>query len=75
MECVAAGMGVCADGSQQLLLDSALRDWVLLPITLVMVLVGVLRNNVMRLLDSPPKRAKLAVLRQQCVPRGARSRG
>jgi len=52
---------------QSLLLDSALRDWVLLPITLVMVLVGVLRNNLMKLLEGKPKMTTLTAARQQYV--------
>lgn len=52
---------------QTLLLDSALRDWVLVPITVVMVLVGVLRNNVLKMVEGRPKAAPLARLRQQNV--------
>ena len=37
---------------QSLLLDSDLRNWVLLPITVVMVLVGMFRNNLMQLFES-----------------------
>ncbi|WFD00189.1 hypothetical protein MYAM1_002936 [Malassezia yamatoensis] len=54
-------------GEQPLLLDSALRNWVLLPITVVMIMVGVLRNNLMQFLESPPKPAKLASLRQRNI--------
>lgn len=54
---------------QSLLLDSALRDWVLLPITLVMVLVGVFRHNLMKLLESKPKMTTLTAARQQYVSR------
>ncbi|WFD21060.1 hypothetical protein MCAP1_003316 [Malassezia caprae] len=52
---------------QSLLLDSALRDWVLLPITLVMVLVGVFRNNIMKLLEGKPKMTTLTAARQQHI--------
>lgn len=52
---------------QPLLLDSALRNWVLLPITLVMVLVGILRQNLMKLLESKPKLTTLTEARQQYV--------
>ena len=52
---------------QSLLLDSALRDWVLLPITLVMVLVGMFRSNLMQLFEGKPKLASLAASRQQYV--------
>ena len=54
---------------QSLLLDSALRDWVLLPITLVMVLVGVFRHNLMKLLESKSKMTTLTAARQQYVSR------
>lgn len=56
-----------AERTQPLWLDSGLRNWVLLPITLVMVLVGVLRNNMMQLLESPPKPAQLPALREHNV--------
>ncbi|KDN49925.1 transmembrane protein [Tilletiaria anomala UBC 951] len=52
---------------QSLYLDSAIRDWVLIPITLVMVLVGVLRHNVTMLINSPPKKSTLAKIREQRV--------
>jgi hypothetical protein len=44
-----------------------LRNWVLLPITLVMVLVGMFRNNLMQLFEGKPKLASLAASRQQYV--------
>ncbi|CAD6885610.1 unnamed protein product [Tilletia controversa] len=52
---------------QTLVLDSAIRDWVLLPITLVMILVGILRHNVTLLIDSPPKKISKQALREQRV--------
>lgn len=52
---------------QPLLLDSALRNYVLLPITLIMVLVGVFRHNLMQLLESRPKLGTPAALRQRYV--------
>lgn len=52
---------------QDLFLDSSIRDWVLIPITIVMVLVGVLRSNVLQLLQSTPKRGQLAKIREQRV--------
>ncbi|WFD28538.1 hypothetical protein MNAN1_003550 [Malassezia nana] len=52
---------------QPLLLDSALRNWVLLPITLVMVLVGILRQNLMKLLESKPKLTTLTEARQRHI--------
>lgn len=39
-----------------------------MPITLVMVLVGVLRHNVTQLLDSTPKKSNLKAIREQSVP-------
>ena len=56
---------------QSLLLDSDLRNWVLLPITVVMVLVGMFRNNLMQLFESKPKLATLAAARQQNIMRRA----
>lgn len=47
--------------------DSALRTWVLLPIVLVMVLVGLLRHYVTQLIDTPPKPQPLKAVREQCV--------
>ena len=34
----------------ELLLDPAIRDWVLIPIVVIMFLMGVLRNNVMKMM-------------------------
>ncbi|GME74598.1 unnamed protein product [Ambrosiozyma monospora] len=39
----------------ELLLDPAIKIWVLLPISIVMVLVGILRNNVTTLFLSPKR--------------------
>ncbi|KAJ3188769.1 ER membrane complex subunit 3 [Gaertneriomyces sp. JEL0708] len=44
-----------AHDTQQIFLDPAIRDWVLIPIMLVMVLVGVLRHHATQLLTSTPK--------------------
>ncbi|PWZ03864.1 transmembrane protein [Testicularia cyperi] len=52
---------------QSLFLDSAIRDWVLIPILIVMVLVGVLRHNVISLLNSAPKPIPAPALREQRV--------
>jgi len=40
----------------ELMLDPAIRDWVLIPIVIIMFLMGILRNNVTKVLrkDSPP---------------------
>ncbi|KAK0206526.1 integral membrane protein DUF106-domain-containing protein [Desarmillaria ectypa] len=43
----------------------SIRDWVLFPITLVMILVGILRHYVVLLLQSPPKKLARAAVREQ----------
>ncbi|CAA9957549.1 DUF106 domain containing protein [Pyrenophora teres f. maculata] len=45
--------------------DPALFWWILLPITVVMVLTGILRHYAMTLLQSTPKKQELAKIRQQ----------
>ncbi|KAH8106106.1 integral membrane protein DUF106-domain-containing protein [Cristinia sonorae] len=47
-----------------LYLDPQIRDWVLFPITLVMILVGILRHYVVLLLQSPPKKQPMAAIRE-----------
>lgn len=55
---------------QALYLDPSIRDWVLIPITLIMVLVGLLRHYVTMLLNSPPKKQPVAAVREQrCLMR------
>ncbi|GAA97395.1 uncharacterized protein L969DRAFT_87340 [Mixia osmundae IAM 14324] len=51
--------------TQQLYLDPDIRNWVLIPITIVMLLVGLLRHYVVSLLNSPPKPLPLKALREQ----------
>lgn len=51
--------------SLHLYLDPQIRDWVLFPITLVMILVGILRHYVVILLQSPPKKLSSASIREQ----------
>ncbi|KAF5393894.1 hypothetical protein D9757_000128 [Collybiopsis confluens] len=46
-----------------LFLDPQIRDWVLFPITLI--LVGILRHYVVLLLQSPPKKLPRAAIREQ----------
>ncbi|KAK9383989.1 integral membrane protein DUF106-domain-containing protein [Kockiozyma suomiensis] len=59
-----------------LVLDSSLRDWVLFPILLVMILVGILRHYVTQLLQTTPKQLDLLTIReQQALSRGASLRG
>jgi len=48
-----------------LYLDPQIRDWVLFPITVVMILVGVLRHYVFILLQSPPTKLPRAAIREQ----------
>ncbi|CAG7848414.1 SubName: Full=Uncharacterized protein {ECO:0000313/EMBL:CCA71706.1} [Serendipita indica DSM 11827] len=48
-----------------LYLDPQIRDWVLFPITLVMILVGVLRHNIVQLIASSPKKLSRAATREQ----------
>ncbi|KAF9087911.1 ER membrane complex subunit 3 [Mortierella sp. GBA35] len=47
-----------------MLLDPAIRDWVLIPIMVVMVLVGVVRHQVTVLLNGTPKKADLKSARE-----------
>jgi hypothetical protein len=54
--------------SQSLFLDPALRDWVLLPIFVVMIMVGILRHYATLLLQSPPKPEGLKSIREQYFP-------
>jgi ER membrane protein complex subunit 3 len=39
--------------AEDLVLDTAIRDWVLVPLSVVMVLIGVLRYFVSKLMRSP----------------------
>jgi len=48
-----------------LYLDPQIRNWVLFPITLVMILVGLLRHYVTILLSSSPKAQSAAAIREQ----------
>ena len=50
-------------GETNIHLDGAIRNWVLIPITVAMFLVGVLRHNVARLLRSDAK-VDLGALRE-----------
>ena len=61
-------------GETNIHLDGAIRNWVLIPITVAMFLVGVLRHNVARLLRSDAK-VDLGALREaQAVIRAERVR-
>ena len=48
-------------------LDGAIRDWVMLPILIVMILVGLLRSNATILLQSKPKFDKGLVRESQAL--------
>lgn len=50
---------------QQIHRDPALFYWILLPITIVMILTGILRHYLTTLLQTMPKRQPLAKLREQ----------
>ncbi|KAF2634271.1 transmembrane protein [Massarina eburnea CBS 473.64] len=55
--------------------DPALFWWILLPITVVMILTGILRHYAMTLLQSAPKKQALPQIRQQrCLVRGVQLR-
>lgn len=54
--------------TQSLFLDPALRDWVLLPIFVVMIMVGILRHYATLLLQSTPKAEPLKSIREQYFP-------
>ena len=73
-----AAMDPLARSSQTLLLDSQIRDWVVLPLLLIMIAAGLLRAHVGRLLRPAPKptpfvdaRAKSALLRSSRLRGGA----
>jgi len=51
--------------AQSLFLDPALRDWVLIPIFIVMIMVGVLRHYATILLRSDPQTESLKAVREQ----------
>eukprot|EP00793_Prasinoderma_coloniale_P004133 PRCOL_00006309-RA len=55
-------------------LDPAIRSWVLLPITFVMLLIGLLRHLVMQLTKAEPKVDADAAREAQTVARAARLR-
>ncbi|KAF8318224.1 transmembrane protein [Clavulina sp. PMI_390] len=54
-----------ASAHESLYLDPQIRNWVLFPITIVMILVGVLRHYVTLLLNAPPKKQPLSAIREQ----------
>ncbi|KAI9246815.1 integral membrane protein DUF106-domain-containing protein [Helicostylum pulchrum] len=61
--------------SQRMILDPAIRDWVLIPIMIVMVLVGVLRHHITMLITGAPKAPQLKAIREsKALLRGMRLR-
>ncbi|EEB06087.1 eukaryotic protein [Schizosaccharomyces japonicus yFS275] len=61
---------------QDLLLDPVLRTWVLIPIFVIMILIGLLRHNLTILLRSKPKALDAKTLREQrIILRAANLRG
>lgn len=59
----------------QLELDPQIRDWVLLPLTLVMILIGVLRHFIAKAMKSEPKLEVKAIKEGQIVLRARALRG
>lgn len=45
----------------------AIRDWVLIPISIVMLLVGILRHHITMLLSGQPKKPQLKAIRESYV--------
>ena len=64
-------------GEHELLLDPAIRNWVLIPIVIIMFLMGLLRNNVTKMLrkDTPPKREQIKINNQLMRCRRLRANG
>ncbi|GAA5954019.1 hypothetical protein JCM21900_005382 [Sporobolomyces salmonicolor] len=54
-----------ASSAQDLVLDRAIRDWVLLPLTFIMFASGLIRHYVSQLVQSPPKPQPILVIREQ----------
>ena len=59
----------------ELMLDPSIRDWVLIPLGIIMFLIGILRNNVTKMLrkDTPPNKEQ--VLHNNQLMRARRLRG
>ena len=61
--------------SNSLTLDPAIRTWVLVPISLAMFLIGVIRHHASRLLATGPRKVELKAVREsQAVMRASRLR-
>ena len=61
--------------SSELMLDPAIRDWVLIPIGIIMFLMGVLRNNVTKMLRKDPPVDLKQVANNNQLMRARRLRG
>ena len=59
----------------QLMLDPAIRDWVLIPIVIIMFLVGILRSNVMKMMRKPVAPSRLQIQHNNQLMRARRLRG
>ena len=55
---------ITSTGESQLTLDPAIRDWVLFPIMLIMILVGVFRHHVTQFMATTPK-SNLKAIRER----------
>ncbi|KAI8079510.1 integral membrane protein DUF106-domain-containing protein [Gilbertella persicaria] len=61
--------------AQRMILDPAIRNWVLIPIMIVMVLVGILRHHITMLITGTPKAPQLKAIREsKALLRGLRLR-
>ncbi|KAI9255521.1 integral membrane protein DUF106-domain-containing protein [Sporodiniella umbellata] len=50
--------------AQRMILDPAIRDWVLIPVMVVMVLVGILRHHITMLITGVPKTPQPKAIRE-----------
>ncbi|CAM9454452.1 unnamed protein product [Ascophyllum nodosum] len=62
-------------GGEHLVLDPAIRDWVVFPLMLMVILVGVLRHNITALLKSEKPLDKNELSYKQTLTRAKRLRG
>ncbi|KAM3589544.1 hypothetical protein VKS41_000403 [Umbelopsis sp. WA50703] len=61
--------------AKQMILDPAIRDWVLLPIMVVMLLVGIIRHHISVLITGAPKKPQLKAVREsKALLRGSQLR-
>ncbi|CAM9892387.1 unnamed protein product [Pylaiella littoralis] len=62
-------------GGEHLVLDPAIRDWVVFPLMLMVILVGVLRHNITALLKAEKPLDKEELSHKQTLTRAKRLRG